>query len=407
MGAKTWFGTNTVLSTLSQEMSETSPGADATSSPNVGWTVGTGSTNAADMDAGTKVASSAFTGTGPPDGSLVTGTGSNGDHFRSTNKYTGSFASGNWVWHGVVIGVTNSGAQDGRIDVRLFRGPNADGTGATEITAGKQTGSTITNLSTTQQDSTVTFNPGAFSVTDEYIFIQVAWVRTGAGGMSTTDVVFRYGTTATRLISADFTETRTITASADAVVQQAGRTITASGDGVVQSTRSITASSDAVVQSTRTITAGADAHVEAGGGGFTATITANANAVVQSTQTVTASASAVVQDRRTITSSANAVVQSTQAITASVDATVQSSRSLNTSASAVVRATQMIAAAADAYVHVIPRVTALADAVVALSRAVTCGADAFVDRLITVEIRGEGEIAYCPWWVPGWAHPHR
>lgn len=202
----TLYGTNTVLDTLSQQMTETSPGADATSSPQMGWVVGTGSTNSADMDAGTNVASSAFTGTGPPDGSLVTGTGSNGDHFRSLNRYSGTFANANWVFTGAFIGVTQSGAQDGRIDARIFRGSNVDGTGATELTGGKLTGGAITNLSTSQQTSACTFTPGAtITLTNEFIFVQVAWVRTGAGGMTTTDVAFRYGSTATRLVPSTLT----------------------------------------------------------------------------------------------------------------------------------------------------------------------------------------------------------
>jgi len=200
--AITLFMTNTLVSVW-QEMSETSPGADATSSPNVGWVVGTTApTVYSEMDAGNKAANGTFSATVRPDGSLNT---TLGDGLRSTNKYTGDFASANWTINGVVIGVTNSGAQDGRLRYRLFRSVNADGSGATEITAGVQIGATITNLSTTQQNSSVTFNPGAFSLTDEYLFIQIGWEITGAGGMSTTDVVFRIGNTATRVVTAAFT----------------------------------------------------------------------------------------------------------------------------------------------------------------------------------------------------------
>jgi hypothetical protein len=197
----TWFATNTLVSNH-QELNETSPGANATSSPATGWTVGTTApTVYSEFDGGTKQANGTFSGTARPDGSINTA----GDCLRTSTAYTGSFASANWTLTFSVIGVTNSGAQDGRARFRLFRSVNADGSSATEITGAAQVGSTVTNLSTTQQDSSVTFNPGAFSLSNEYLFVQVGWEITGAGGMSTTDVVMRIGTTATRVVSSTFT----------------------------------------------------------------------------------------------------------------------------------------------------------------------------------------------------------
>lgn len=202
MAVLTWYGMNTLVS-VHQEMSETSPGADATSSPNVGWIVSTGATNHSELDAGVERAASTFVGTTVPDGTPDV---TLGDCLRSTNTYSGDFASANWEVHFVCIAVTNGGAQDGRIRFRLLRGANADGSGATEITAAQQQGSLVTDLATSaQQDSTLTFNPGAFTVTGEYIFVQLAWERTGAGGMTTADVVMRIGTTATRVVSSNFT----------------------------------------------------------------------------------------------------------------------------------------------------------------------------------------------------------
>lgn len=203
MAALTLYATNNLVS-VHQELSATSPGANATSSPNVGWTVGTGSTNRAAFQAGTEVASTAFVNTTPPDGSIDT---TNGDCLRSSIAYTGSFTSANWTISFTVIGVTQSGAQDGRAYFRLFRSANADGSSATEITGAAQQGSLVTNLSTTQQTSSVTFNPGAFSLTNEYLFVQVAWERTGAGGMTTTDVIMRVGTTATLVVTSSFSGT--------------------------------------------------------------------------------------------------------------------------------------------------------------------------------------------------------
>ena len=137
----------------------------------------------------TNQASATFSGTAHPDGSIDTSTG---DCWRTTNTYIGSFAAANWNLHFACRGVTQAGTQDGRVRYRLFRGANADGTGATEITSAHQQGGLVTNLLTSAtQTSTATFNPGAFSVTNEYIFVQLAWERTGAGGMTTTDVAMR------------------------------------------------------------------------------------------------------------------------------------------------------------------------------------------------------------------------
>lgn len=203
MAALTFYATNTLVSNH-QEMSTTSPGANATSSPAVGWTVGTTApTVYSEFDGGTKQASGTFSATVRPDGSINTA----GDCLRSTSTLTGTFSSANWTITFSVIGVTQSGAQDGRARFRLFRSANADGSSAAEITAGVQIGSTITNLSTTQQDSAVTFNPGSFSLTNEYLFVQVGWEITGAGGMSTTDVVMRIGSTATRVVTSNFAGT--------------------------------------------------------------------------------------------------------------------------------------------------------------------------------------------------------
>jgi hypothetical protein len=199
MATITLFGTTVELNNW-QELSESSPGADATSG--IGWVVGTGATNHSELQSGSERASSTFTGTTVPDGTLDA---TLGDAFRTASRYNGSFANANWTFQFTVIGVTQSGAQDGRIRFRLFRGSNADGSGATEITGAQQQGGLVTNLSTTQQHSSLTFNPGAITLAGEYLFVQVAWERTGAGGMTTTNVRLRFGDTATQVTSSDFT----------------------------------------------------------------------------------------------------------------------------------------------------------------------------------------------------------
>lgn len=210
MVAKTWYMTNNLAGTAHQEMSETDPGTEANASPQTGWVVSTGATNHASMDAQSNVAAASFTATTQPDGTPVTTAGA-GDCLRSTNPYTGNFASGNWVFSFCFRGVTQAGAQDGRVRFRLLKGADPTGAGATDISGSQQQASLVTNLLTTPtQTSTLTVNPGAFEVSNEYIFVQVAWERTGAGGMTTTDVAFRIGNASgagTRVVSADFTPT--------------------------------------------------------------------------------------------------------------------------------------------------------------------------------------------------------
>jgi hypothetical protein len=204
MAALTWFVTNN-LASVHQEMSETSPGAEAYASPVYGWIVSTGAgPDWSPADSQVEQAAATFTGTTQPDGSIDT---TNGDCWRTDVTYSGDFAAANWEFHGAVRANNNGGAQDGNLEYRLFRSANADGSGATEITpTGNAVGSTYTNLATTvTQDSTVTKAFDAFTVSNEYIFVQVGCKRTGAGGMTQADVNFRVGTGASRVVSANFT----------------------------------------------------------------------------------------------------------------------------------------------------------------------------------------------------------
>lgn len=219
MAIKTWYATSSLVS-VHQEMSETDPGTEAFASPVTGWVVGTTGTGTGAFNS--QVESSTFSGTNP-DGSIDT---SAGDCLRTTSAYTGTFASGNWTVNFCVRSNTVVAGQ-GRMLCRLFRSANADGSSATEINAGVKTGSTVTMSTSTTQNSTVTFNPGSFSVTNEFIFIQLAWERISAGGMSTSDVNMRVGNSAslgtrvvtpnlaiTTVVSTTFTATTALTSSA-------------------------------------------------------------------------------------------------------------------------------------------------------------------------------------------------
>ena len=57
-----------------------------------------------------------------------------------------------------------------------WRSANADGTSATEVTAGTMIGTTVTNVTTTvAQSSSASTQVGAFSLANEYLFWQLAW----------------------------------------------------------------------------------------------------------------------------------------------------------------------------------------------------------------------------------------
>lgn len=188
-----------------KELNETSPGANATASPVNGWVVSTLTTGSSALDSDTERASTTFNNTVPiaPNGIL---TASVGDALRTALTYTGSFAAGTWEFHATVIATTVGGAQDGKMCVRMFKSPNADGSSATQL-IGRIEGGTVLNVGTTTPlTSTASFSPGQILMHNEYLFVQPGWQITGAGGMSTSDINLRIGTTATKLVSTDFTD---------------------------------------------------------------------------------------------------------------------------------------------------------------------------------------------------------
>ena len=205
MAALTYYLTDASAS-VGSDLAAADPGAEATRSPTTGWIVSTGATNHSAWFNDVERAASTFVDAVPPNGSLDT---TNGDFWKSPTKLTGDFAAANWNIHFAARAGNNGGSQDGRMRCRLFRGVNDDGSAATEITAAQQQGGLITDLLTTvTQVSTATFNPGAFSVTGEFLFVQLAWERTGAGGMTNSDVNARIGNgsgAGSRIITSDFT----------------------------------------------------------------------------------------------------------------------------------------------------------------------------------------------------------
>lgn len=147
----------------------------AASTSTTGWTVGAIAAGLFSRQTyNSEVASTNFTATSQPSGSPVV---SAQDCWRY-GPSIGTFSLGTWYSSVSVIAVTSGGDRNGRARFRLWRSNNADGTSATEITAsaGVMVGSRVTALSTTvAQSSSASVQIPAFSLVNEYLFLQVAW----------------------------------------------------------------------------------------------------------------------------------------------------------------------------------------------------------------------------------------
>lgn len=208
MAVKDWFLANTLVDGW-QQLTET---AQTAATITGGWIVGStapGTLLYSEFESGVERVETTFVATVFPDGVLNT---TLKDAFR-TPILSGTFAAGDFVFHGVVRAITNGGAQDGRVRVRVIRA-NLDGTSATELTSAVQIGTTVVDVSTAADfDSSVTITLGAIAMSNQYLFFQLAWERTGAGGMATADIAFRTGSSTTagaRILTPDFVASFTI-----------------------------------------------------------------------------------------------------------------------------------------------------------------------------------------------------
>lgn len=182
-----WFGEegtpfyliNTVSSDAAHGQMQMGGVAPALLTTGTGWTVATTpSGNYSRMAFGVERIAGTFSGTAQPssgpDNAL-------GDCYKTTTRLTGTFAAGDWNFSVLVRAVTSAGGQDGRFRVRVWKGTNADGSGATEITSGAVVLSTVTDLLTSvDQTSLGALTLGEISLNNEFLFIQLAWEITGA-----------------------------------------------------------------------------------------------------------------------------------------------------------------------------------------------------------------------------------
>jgi hypothetical protein len=214
-GTAGFFGTmveGTAPGTGNQSL--TKPGTTALSSPFHRCRLT--STGAPNTDAS---ASSFIDSTSGPTAGTADSASAAGDSLV-IGPFSGTFAATSWTLSWVLRCVSAVGSR-GRMRTRVWKGPNADGSGATALTASTQVGATI-NINATGTDftSSATWNPGTtITLANEYLFFQLEWNETTLGTNASGDVRLRSGTSA--VTTPDFTaganSNVTITDSAAAV----------------------------------------------------------------------------------------------------------------------------------------------------------------------------------------------
>lgn len=184
---------------------EGSAPADATIA--TGWTPGTsGSTVWSLMEAGVERAEGTFNSSSPIGEPSTAPNGTLGDCFRSS-QLTATYPAGVWVLNIPVIAVTGGGTHSGRFNFRLIRSANANGSSGTIITAALGTNGVLsTNTSfaietTAQQVLTKQFTLGEVTLTNEYLFLQVVWVKSVVSANANDDVLIRVGDDAALIIT--------------------------------------------------------------------------------------------------------------------------------------------------------------------------------------------------------------
>lgn len=217
MAVKTWY-----INQIGGDLFYDEDGSGVTDTTSItGWTVGKiAAARYSDLSNGTERATGTFTTTIVPNATapVVNIVQTNTPPYTPPNllvssdsiaflyEYNAYFPAGTWTFNYPVIAVSNGGAQDGRMGLRVFKAARSGDTwtGTTQLTSARLVGSTVTNLTTTTaQTSTVTWSAPAFFLNNEFLIAKIAWEITGAGNANTQDVLLRYGASST-LVSPTF-----------------------------------------------------------------------------------------------------------------------------------------------------------------------------------------------------------
>lgn len=177
---------------LSLQDGGTAPGTATTAT---GWAVqGAAAAHFSRMDSQSERLANTFSEGIQPSGVLDN---SLGDAFRTENKIKGAFEPGNWTLAFPLISTVAGGTHDVRVICRIWKGPNADGSGADLVSTSYLPGSVASNLTTTEQVSSITWAcPGVLCL-DEYIFVQVALQIVDPTAQAGQTAMLRVGSAAT------------------------------------------------------------------------------------------------------------------------------------------------------------------------------------------------------------------
>ena len=110
--------------------------------------------------------------------------------YRTTNAMTGRFDTGTWALAYKVKSGATYYAMTGTLRFRLWRSVNANGSGATQITAGWTASATISWTAQNQyKTGTITSaSITGFALAGEYLFLELEWSATVSGGNSAAKV---------------------------------------------------------------------------------------------------------------------------------------------------------------------------------------------------------------------------
>lgn len=114
-----------------------------------------------------------------------------GDSFIA-GPFTGTFAATAWTFN-FNLRASTAGAI-GHVNMRVWKSANANGSSPTQLLA-NTAGATVTLSTTADVNSSISWSPGALTLTNEYLFFQVEWQETTTG-VTNANVLFRAGTAA-------------------------------------------------------------------------------------------------------------------------------------------------------------------------------------------------------------------
>lgn len=201
MATETYFFIDGFAGPSSNLVMSVTSGGTATASS--GYTCGTNAAGQfASQVAGTKVASTSFSATVQPDGTVR-----NGDCFALEDLRSGSYDGGTWNFAMALIGSGATMSGSGRLRMRVFAAKKTqDGqTSKREITTSPIVFSSVSNLlTTTAQNTTATWSfPGA-TLDAEYWLFECGWAVVTASASASAGCLYRQDATNSKVTTTNF-----------------------------------------------------------------------------------------------------------------------------------------------------------------------------------------------------------